>query len=145
MKQESLTKFEEETKTSQGKESALPDNDCLTAEFNHEAAYQVYNTSKLIRRLLLDMKPVIACPPSLDDLDSCDKLIPDLLYNMIAWILTSDSRFSTDRVSMVSSKVHQQVLSVAQDLMHCASRGRIKTPKHVVLPHWECRINYNPE
>ena len=60
MKQESLSKFEEETKTSQGKESALPDNDCLTSEFNHEAAYQVYNTSKLIRRLLLDMKPVIA-------------------------------------------------------------------------------------
>ena len=34
----------------------------------------------------------------------------------------------------VESEVRRLVLSLAQDLIHCVSRGRIKTPKHVTLP-----------
>ena len=134
VKQETLTKLEEGNRSSQGQESTGSDVEDSTKELSHKEAYQVFSSSKLLRRVLLDVKPCMAWPPTLDDLDSHDAMIPDLLYNMLAWILSSKARFSTARVSNISSKVHRLVLSLAQDLIHCVSRGRIKTPKHVLLP-----------
>lgn len=133
VKQETLNKLEE-NKRVQETEPTASDSKDATDEISYAAAYQVYSSSKLLRRLLLDVKPVMAWPPSLDDFDSYDEIVPDMLYNMIAWVLTSNTSFSTTRVSNISAKVHSQVLSLAQDLIHCVSRGRIKTPKHVLLP-----------
>ena len=73
-------------------------------------------------------------PPTEDDLDCGDTVVPDLLYNMFAWICSSDAEYSNKRVCGVSAEVRRLVLSLAQDLIHCVSRGRIKTPKHVTLP-----------
>ena len=73
-------------------------------------------------------------PPTEDDLDCSDTVVPDLLYNMFAWICSSDVEYSNKRVCGVSAEVRRLVLSLAQDLIHCVSRGRIKTPKHVTLP-----------
>lgn len=80
------------------------------------------------------MKPTMPWPPSSEDLDSESTIVPDLLYNMMPWILSSQSDYSVERVSNLSPNVHRIVLSLCQDLIHAVSRGRIKTPKHVVLP-----------
>ena len=52
-------------------------------------------------------------------------------------MLISDDN-STDPVSaqkmLVSDKIHQTILSLGQDFMFTATRGRIKTPKHIELP-----------
>ncbi|KAK2561691.1 hypothetical protein P5673_015048 [Acropora cervicornis] len=53
---------------------------------------------------------------------------------MFAWICSSDAEYSNKRVCGVSAEVRRLVLSLAQDLIHYVSRGRIKTPKHVTLP-----------
>ena len=74
------------------------------------------------------MKPVMTWPPTEDDLDCSDTVVPDLLYNMFAWICSSDVEYSNKRVCGVSAEVCRLVLSQAQDLIHCVSRGRIKTP-----------------
>ena len=80
------------------------------------------------------MRPVLLWPPKADELKSEAVLVPDMLYNMLAWILTSDTGFSMERVTNVPNHVHRWILSLGQDLIHCVSRGRNKTPKHVLLP-----------
>lgn len=90
--------------------------------------------AKMIPKLVGNMKPTMAWPPSSEDLDCENPIVPDLLYNMMAWILSSQSGYSVERVSNLPPNVHRLVLSLCQDLIHSVSRGRIKTPKHVVLP-----------
>ena len=98
-----------------------------------DVAHQVYHTSKELRNLLLDVNPVLSRPPKDDELQSDAALVPDMLYNMLAWILTSDTEFSTEQVTNLPNHVHRWILSLGQDLIHCVSRGRTKTPKHVLL------------
>ena len=85
--------------------------------------------AKMIRKLVGNMKPTMAWPPSSEDLDCENAIVPDLLYNMMAWILSSQSRYSVERVSNLPPNVHR-----LDTLIHSVSRGRIKTPKHVILP-----------
>ncbi|XP_078353866.1 uncharacterized protein LOC144638547 [Oculina patagonica] len=53
---------------------------------------------------------------------------------MMAWLLSTQSEYSAERVSDISPEVHRLALSLSQDVIHSVSRGRIKTPKHIVLP-----------
>ena len=53
---------------------------------------------------------------------------------MIAWILSTQSEYSVERVSNISPDVNRLALSLSQDLIHSVSRGRIKIPKNVALP-----------
>ena len=107
----------------------------VTQETNEDEKYlHVYHTAKMIRSLMMEMKSVMAWPPTEDDLDCSDTLVPDLLYNLFAWICSSDVAYCNKRVCGISADVRRIVLSLAQDLIHCVSRGRIKTPKHVTLP-----------
>ena len=76
---------------------------------------------------------MLTWPPTEDDLDCSDTVVPDLLYNTFAWICSSDVEYCNKRVCGVSAEVRQLVLSLAQDLIHCVTRGCIKTPKHVTL------------
>ena len=103
-------------------------------EVQDTASYQIYHASKLLRSLLLEMKPSMPWPPSPQDLDDGSSIVPDLLYNMFAWMISSKEDYSEKRISDGSLDVHRLVLSLSQDVIHCVSRGRIKTPKHVALP-----------
>ena len=104
----------------------------VTTKAKEDEKYlHIYHTAKMI---VTEMKPVMTWPPTEDDLDCGDTVVPDLLYNMLAWICSSDAEYSNKRVCGVSAEVRRLVLSLAQDLIHCVSRGRIKTPKHVTLP-----------
>lgn len=47
---------------------------------------QVYHTAKAIRGLVSDMKPVMKWPPTAEDLDCENAIVPDLVYNLFAWI-----------------------------------------------------------
>ena len=104
-----------------------------THEYKDES-YQVFHAAKVIRNVLVDVKSTMTWPPSLDDLDSGGSMVPDLVYNMMAWILSPRSEYSEERVSEISPVVHRLIVSLLQDLIHCVSRGRMKTPKYVVLP-----------
>ena len=61
-------------------------------------------------------------------------IAPDMLCNMLAWVLTSDTEYCPERVTNLPNHVHCWILSLGQDLIHCVTRGRIKAPKHVLLP-----------
>ena len=99
-------------------------------------AKHLYHSAKLLRGIVTDKKYTVPWPPVPDNLTENNIVIPDLLYNFLAWLLSDDN--STDPVSaqkvLVSEKIHQKILSLGQDFMFNASNGRIKTPKHIALP-----------
>lgn len=117
-------------------EDQISDSDIETdvTREQEDESRQVFRMAKMIPKLVGNMKPTMAWPPSSEDLDCENAIVPDLLYNMMAWILSSQSGYSVERVSNLPPNVHRLVLSLCQDLIHSVSRGRIKTPKHVVLP-----------
>ena len=119
--------------TDGGLESGAEEIDEQDPRARKNVVHRVYHASKELRNLLLDVKPVLSWPPKADELQSDAALVPDMLYNMLAWILTSDTEFSTERVTNLPNHVHRWILSLGQDLIHCVSRGRTKTPKHVLL------------
>ena len=120
--------------TDGGLESGAEEIDEQDPRARKDVAHQVYHASKELRNLLLDVKPVLSWPRKADELQSDAALVPDMLYNMLAWILTSHTEFSTERVSNLPNHVHRWILSLGKDLIHCGSRGRTKTPKYVLLP-----------
>lgn len=117
-----------------GEQMADNDSEGDSSNAQEDESRQVYHTAKMIQRLVANMKPTMPWPPSSEDLECESAIVPDLFYNMMAWILSSQSEYSVTRVSNLSPEVHRLVLSLSQDLIHSVSRGRIKTPKHVVLP-----------
>ena len=74
-------------------------------------------------------------PLTPEDLAESNVDIPDLVYNLLAWVLYGDSgdeAVSDEKLSL-SDKNNRHVMSIAQDMLHVVSNGRMKTPKHVVL------------
>ena len=71
-----------------------------------EVSRQVYHTAKTIQKLVANMKPTMPWPPSSEDLECEIEMVPDLLYNMMAWILSTKSEDSVERVSDISPEVH---------------------------------------
>ena len=61
-------------------------------------------------------------------------MVPDMLYNMLAWILASDTEYCPKQVTNLPNHVHCWILSLGQSLIHRDTRSRIKTPKHLLLP-----------
>ena len=73
--------------TDGGLESGAEEIDEQDSRARKDVAHQVYHASKELRNLLLDVKPVLSWPPKADELQSDTALVPDMLYNMLAWIL----------------------------------------------------------
>ena len=46
-------------------------------------------------------------------------MVPDLVYNMMAWILSSQSEYYVERISEISPDVHRLTVSLSEDLIHC--------------------------
>ena len=76
-----------------------------------------------------------------------------LWYNVLVWIVDNDDRTQQDvsadgrKLLVRNVTTHQQVLSMAQDLLYryCTRGGRVKTPKHVLLPLTVQQLTKNTE
>lgn len=103
---------------------------------NCSAAYQVFHAAKMIRAEIQNMENKLPWPPRPEDLTTDNIQVPDLLFNFLCWVLYGDAAsgpVSEDRVE-VPVATCRTALSLAQDLVHCTTGGRIKNPKHVALP-----------
>ena len=64
--------------------------------------------------------------------------VPNSLFNFLVWVLLGDvtecTPVSLERIPLASHSDRRLVYSLAQDLIHCTTGGRKKTPKHVALP-----------
>ena len=66
--------------------------------------------------------------------ESTREVIPDSLYWLIRLIISPDDNRCLDRSSVFTNMVDErQVLSIAQDVIHCCTNGRVKLPKQTSL------------
>jgi hypothetical protein len=68
-------------------------------------------------------------------IDEQSVTIPNLLYNLITWVLTedqSDRPISNLKVEM-SEATNMRVVSFAHDIIYDVTRGKVKILKHVGL------------
>ena len=61
--------------------------------------------------------------------------IPNLLYNLIAWVLTEDQsdRLISNLSVEMSEATDRRVVSFVLDIIYDVTRFKVKTPKHVGL------------
>ena len=69
------------------------------------------------------------------NLVSAKSMIPETLYWLLRWIIsTDDSDKNGEYPNECKNKADERkVLMVAQNILHCSSHARIKTPKHTCL------------
>lgn len=95
----------------------------------------VYHAAKTVRAALLNQEASMAWPPHSSDIKTENISVPNVAYNLLAWILSDEDRPVEDnkvRVG-VDEQCQRLVLSLAQYLLYNVSNGRHKTPKHVGL------------
>lgn len=120
-----------EPETSQQKEGL--------AELNKdERTRMLYHTAKLIQEDISHCQGISAKPPNIHDitLECSRSMIPGSLYWILRWIITNSGNEIEDDLTSkacISEADERRVLMIAQDVVHCASHGRIKMPKHVSL------------
>ena len=98
----------------------------------------LYKAAKIVKGDVSQCVGISLQPLLVDDLtlDNAKKALPDSLYWLLRWIISSDktgsdSEFVNPRCSNPSDERH--VITIGQDIIHSASHARVKTPKHASL------------
>ena len=58
-------------------------------------------------------------------------MLPKSLYNFLHWVICKESGMTLPEVTKAADERH--IITIGQDIIHSASHGRVKTPKHVGL------------
>ena len=68
-------------------------------------------------------------------METARQLIPDSLYLLIEQLVVSDKRARPSNALNQSTAIEdkRQILSIAQYIIHCNCKGRVKLPKHISL------------
>ena len=103
----------------------------FASEANTEGTVALFHAATMIRtdlKATKDPMPVDVC--------SDNVIVPASLYNLLSWIITGDEDIPPkgETVTVKSANDHRRILSIAQDILFCTRRGRVKPPKHVALP-----------
>ena len=132
---EEISTSELETSVLNTAEMPLPRGD---SPGRSAASLELYNSALYLREQVLSMKNSLPAVPTISDL-SQGSTVPVALYNFLSWVLCGDVDDAGDislerKVDVGSDETDRQVTSVAQDVIHLASKGRIRTVKHFILP-----------
>ena len=110
-----------------------------TNHASHQTVTELFNSALFLRSIIRSMKNTVPEVPLAVDLspDKIDAPVP--LYNFLVWLIggcttDEDSNISIVERAQSSEECHCHVMSVLQDLVHCTTRGRIRTCKHLALP-----------
>ena len=105
-------------------------------EVNTTESYTIFHVSKAVRSIIKETKHEFPWPPAPEFLNESSMKIPNLAYNMLAWMLTDSCEFSDEVDFKVPADeiTHRRILSIWQDMIFTASKGLVKPPKHIALP-----------
>lgn len=96
----------------------------------------LYTAALLLKRLLSD-SPGMSClwPPTSEDLNitEAQTVVPLELYNLVSWIIGATEDPTLDHHVDIADDLHLKVLSICQDIVYPASKGRKQTPKSLCL------------
>ena len=77
------------------------------------------------------------------DLLNDSAAVTSVLHNLVAWVFCGDKAnglaeseitAAGEKVTVVRDKTHRHIMSVAQDVVHITTQGRVRTLKHFMLP-----------
>ena len=90
----------------------------------------IFEAAKIIKHEIKECKGISARPLDVSDLNenTVRRLVPNNLYWLLRWII--GPTLDIEDTSTIDEK---KGLSIAQDIIHCSSNARVKTPKHVSL------------
>lgn len=117
-------------------------SDTQTEEENEaeEQAYDIedenlaiFHCGIIINRLLKGMKTTLPWPPSPDNFTRDNIEVPDLLYNLLAYMMTGSAPAAEGERVHVDMDVDRMILSVAQDLINITKKGHCITVKNLGL------------
>ncbi|XP_034096209.1 uncharacterized protein LOC117562482 [Gymnodraco acuticeps] len=128
------------TETTQSSELSQTDSDNETGrtkcQTTHEDTRTLYTAALFLKRLLSDT-PGMSCPwpPTSENVNVTESqtVVPIGLYNLLSWIIGSTEEPTLDHYVNIDDDVHLKVLSVCQDIVYLASKGRKQTPKSLAL------------
>lgn len=74
-------------------------------------------------------------PPTAEDLNvtEAQTVVPLELYNLVSWIIGATEEPTLEHFVNIADDLHLKVLSVCQDIVYLASKGRKQTPKSLCL------------
>ena len=61
-------------------------------------------------------------------------MIPESLYSLLCWVISNPSKIQGDDSAVpkcLNEADERRIIMIAQDIVHSATHGRVKTPKHV--------------
>ena len=103
----------------------------------------LYRAAKLIKSDITGCCGIAIRPPSVVDssLTNAKSLIPDSLYWFLRWLIATPKKKTTMTfITMIDgsptefwSSDERRILTLAQDVVHCAAEARANMPKHVAL------------
>ena len=121
--------------------AASMDIDAESPEFEESPGPTLFRAAVCLRSNVIDGATSIPFPPKPTDISdqAASAQLPSPPFNFLAWLLLGDSASQGlslhEKVELASESDRCHVLLVAQDIIHCVTRGRrIKTAKHVGLP-----------
>lgn len=99
---------------------------------------EIVTTARNIKEDIKKCNGISIRPLNVDDvsLDSARRRIPPSLYWLVRLMLTSDDSGIEDfdhPTPCTKTEKERQVISIAQDIIHCASNARVKLPKQIGL------------
>ena len=98
---------------------------------------EISRVASLIKQEIKKCTGINIKPPNTQDvsMETATQLIPHSLYLLIKQLVVSAkwARPSNALSSSTAIEDERQILSIAQDIIHCNSKGRVKLPKHTSL------------
>lgn len=96
----------------------------------------LYNAALILKMLIRDSSGMnCPWPPTSDDLNVTEakSVVPLELYNLIAWVIGATEDPAVGHYVDIPHDLNLKVLSICQDIVYLASRGRRQTPKSLCL------------
>ena len=99
----------------------------------------IFRVASFVKQQILQVKGITIKPLNVADvsLNTAQQLIPESLHLLLRLLMTDDISKPSQIVSMspgcTNAYEERKVLSIAQDVIYCAKKSRVKLPKHVSL------------
>ena len=121
--------------------AASMDIDAESPEYEESPGPTFFRAAVCLHSNVMDGATSIPFLPEPTDISdqAASAQVPTPPFNFLAWLLLGNNASQGlslhEKVELASESDHCHVLLVAQDIIHCVTRGhRIKTAKHVGLP-----------
>ena len=115
----------------------LPDKDKTSMSDDvSEKTKNLYKAVKIIKSVINSTTGIPIQPLHLNDLTTktCKHVVPGSLYWLLRWIISASETFELKPSTECKNSTDQRrIVMLGQDIVHCSTHGRVKTPKNASL------------